>query len=228
MLTELNVDYAFRFVDVWKGEQFSKELSELNPIQKMPIIIDDHDGQSEISTIFESGAILIYLGEKYSMFLPKEGRERYQTIQWLMVQMSSVGPSFGQFNHFRRYVETPNEYAEARFEAQTRNLYRQINDRLGKARYLAGDVYSIADISMFPWFRTMSMFFDGPSELCRAYNAEYPNIWRWYDEVLSRTGVADAVAFIKSMKSTAASATNEDRDRFFQRGNFSGRPIPTQ
>lgn len=147
LLEELGISYNVHKIDITQGQQFLPDFVEINPNSKIPAIID-HD--TEI-TVFESGAILMYLAEKTGKFLPKETKSRYQVMEWLMFQMASVGPMFGQFNHFNRFAPEKVPYAIARYEQETLRLYGVLDGQLADRPYIAGENYSIADIALYPW-----------------------------------------------------------------------------
>ena len=145
-LEELELEYQVHKIDITKGEQFTPEFVAINPNSKIPAIVDrDTD-----LTIFESGAILIYLAEKTGKLLPTETKERFQVIEWLMFQMASVGPMFGQYNHFNRFAPEQIPYAIERYKKETLRLYEVLNKQLADKEYICG-AYSIADIATFPW-----------------------------------------------------------------------------
>ena len=170
MLEEVGLDYTVHSIDITKGEQFSTEFVEINPNSKIPAIVDrDAD-----LTVFESGAILIYLAEKTGKLLATEPKQRFQTIEWLMFQMGSVGPMFGQYNHFNKYAPEKIPYALDRYRKETLRLYDVLNTQLGKTEYVSGNDYSIADIAIYPWIAAhqfMELSLEGHSQLQRWYQA---------------------------------------------------------
>ena len=145
-LEELELEYKVHKVDITKGEQFTPEFIAINPNSKIPAIVD----RDTNITVFESGAILIYLAEKTGKLLPTETKERFQVIEWLMFQMGSVGPMFGQYNHFNRFAPEQIPYAIERYRKETLRLYGVLNKQLADKEYICG-AYSIADIATFPW-----------------------------------------------------------------------------
>lgn len=157
LLEELGLDYEVHPVNIGEGEQFAPDFLKISPNNKIPAIVDRDTGVS----VFESGAILIYLAEKTgSPLLPKEGEARAKTLEWLMFQMGGVGPMFGQFYHFansERAAENP--YALTRYREESKRLFAVMNKRLSEADYLAGN-YSIADIATYPWAKGLSARFD--------------------------------------------------------------------
>ena len=144
----------------------------------MPAIVDKNGPSRKPISIFESGAILIYLSEKYGKFIPKNVRGRYEVIQWLMFQMASVGPMLGQAHHFRNYAPKKIPYAVNRYTNEATRIYSVINRRLSKSKYIANNFYSIADMAIFPWIR---------SHLNQGqYLEEYPKLKKWYDKINER------------------------------------------
>ena len=185
MLEECGLEHTIHGVNIRKGEQFEPEFLKLSPNNRIPAIVDQDGPDGKPYTLFESGAILIYLAEKTGKFLAAEGRARHDTLQWLMFQMGNVGPMFGQANHFRNYAKDKQEYPIERYTNETIRLYRIMDKRLSENAYLAGDTYTIADMATFPWARNpqrRDMNFD-----------ELPNMARWVDEITARPAVAKAV-----------------------------------
>ena len=177
MLEEVGLDYTIHSIDITKGEQFSPEFVSINPNSKIPAIVDrDAD-----ITVFESGAILIYLADKTGKLLAKETKQRFQTIEWLMFQMGSVGPMFGQYNHFNKYADEKIPYAIARYKKETLRLYDVLNTQLGKTEYVSDDDYTIADIAIYPWIAAYQFM-----ELSLE---EHPNLQRWYETIKQRPAV---------------------------------------
>ncbi len=176
MLEEVGLDYTVHNIDITKGEQFTPEFVAINPNSKIPAIIDrDAD-----ITVFESGAILIYLAEKTGKLLSTEPKQRFQTIEWLMFQMGSVGPMFGQYNHFNRFAAEKIPYAIDRYKKETLRLYDVLNTQLTKTEYISGD-YSIADIAIYPWvaaYQFMELTLD-----------EHPALKHWYETIKQRPAV---------------------------------------
>lgn len=146
VLEELGLEYEVHKIDITKDEQFTPEFVAINPNSKIPAIVDCDAN----ITVFESGAILIYLAEKTGKLLPSETKERFQVIEWLMFQMASVGPMFGQYNHFNRYAPEKIPYAIERYKKETLRLYEVLNKQLADKEFICG-AYSIADIATFPW-----------------------------------------------------------------------------
>ncbi len=176
MLEEIAVPYTVHTIDITKNEQFNPDFLKVSPNNRIPAIVDRDSGM----TLFESGAILMYLADKSGRFLAKSGEERWRAIEWLMWQMGGLGPMLGQTHHFLKYNRGKAPYAEERYATEARRLYGVLDKRLGAAGYLAGD-YSIADMACWPW---ISRFEWQEIDL-----AAYPNVKRWYVEIASRPAV---------------------------------------
>jgi GSH-dependent disulfide-bond oxidoreductase len=179
MLEELEIPYVVHPVNLGQGEQFKPEYLAINPNNKIPAIIDGDGPDGKPLTLFESGAILMYLAEKTGRFLSPDPVKRYETIQWLMFQMGGVGPMFGQANYFYR-LEEKIPYAIERFHKEARRLYAVLDQELVRKAYLAGE-YSIADIATYPWVWR--------HEIHHVKLAEYPNVKQWYDTISKRPAV---------------------------------------
>ncbi len=184
MLEELGLEYNVHAVDLFDAEQFTPEFKALNPNSKIPVIVDPDGPGGAPFTVFESGAILIYLAEKTgSPLLPAEPRARSVVIQWLMFQMANTGPLFGQYHHFHSHAKERIPYAIARYGKEVNRLYDVLNDRLGESAYLAGDDYSIADLANYTWIER----FERPDLDLDIGNR--PALRRWYDAVSARPAV---------------------------------------
>jgi GST-like protein len=181
MVEELGIEYKVFPIDITKGQQFTPEFTRINPNQRIPAIIDTDGPGGKPFTLFESGAILMYLGDKYGKLIPPVSQvaERYQVIQWLMFQMGGVGPMFGQAHHFRRNNEKV-PYGIERYTKETRRLWGVMDGHLKNSEYLAGK-YSIADIAVFPW--TARYEWQGIAL------EEFPNMKRWYEAIAARPAV---------------------------------------
>ncbi|HEX6979797.1 MAG TPA: glutathione S-transferase N-terminal domain-containing protein [Alphaproteobacteria bacterium] len=180
MLEETGTPYRVFAVDITKGDQFKADFLKMNPNNKMPVIVDSDGPDGQPITIFESGAILLYLAEKTGRFIPRDVRGRYAVTQWLMFQMASIGPMLGQVHHFRVYAPEPIPYAVERYTNEARRLYNVLDRRLGEVSYLAGD-YSIADMAVFPWIR--------PYKRQGLDINDFPNLKRWFDAIDERPAV---------------------------------------
>lgn len=207
MLEETGLDYETVPVDISAGDQFEKEFLEISPNNKMPAIVD-HDGIGGKDTpVFESGAILMYLGDKTGQLYPEDTWQRNIVNQWMMFQMGSVGPMLGQAHHFRQYSPERIEYAYQRYTDEASRIYRVMDERLEESRYFAGDYYSIADIAIFPWVV--------PHENQGQDLDHYPNLDRWYTEMKNRTAVIRALDLGKDWKRPTKDMDEETRKTLF-------------
>ncbi|MFZ9183258.1 MAG: glutathione S-transferase N-terminal domain-containing protein, partial [Hylemonella sp.] len=153
MLEECGLPYQAHPVNIGVGDQFKPEFLKISPNNRIPAIVDSEGPDGKPISLFESGAILVYLAAKTGKFMPKSDREKYQVLQWLMFQMGGVGPMLGQNHHFRLYAPEKIEYAINRYTNEAKRLYGVMNKQLASHKYIAGNSYSIADIAIFPWLR---------------------------------------------------------------------------
>jgi GST-like protein len=167
-------------VDIGRGDQFEKPFLAISPNNRIPAIVDSETPDGKPLSIFESGAILLYLAEKTGKFLPTDFRGRAEVIQWLMFQMGGIGPMLGQAHHFRGYAPEPIPYAIDRYTKEAGRLYGVLDRRLADRPFVAGP-YSIADMAIFPWLRS--------HERQGVVLAEYPNVKRWFDVIAARPAV---------------------------------------
>lgn len=151
MLEALRLPYTVHPVNIQNGEQFSLEFTALSPNNKIPAIVDPEGPDGEPITLFESGAILLYLAEKTGEFIPEDPRERMECIQWLMWQMGNFGPFLGQTHHFNRFAPEPVPYAIERYSKEANRLWRVLDTRLENRRFVVGDDLTIADFAIYPW-----------------------------------------------------------------------------
>ncbi|BAC92313.1 glutathione S-transferase family protein [Gloeobacter violaceus] len=177
MLEEVGLPYTVHVVDISSGDQHREEYLAINPNGKIPAIIDHDTGL----TIFESGAILIYLAEKTGKLLPSEPAARYAALQWLMWQMGGVGPMFGQLNHFKRFADEHVPYAIDRYFRESIRLYRVLNRQLSRNLYVAGREYTIADVAIFPWVQIHA--FQG------IILEDFPAVEVWFERLKARPAV---------------------------------------
>jgi GST-like protein len=180
MLEEVGLPYEVHPVNLRKREQFTPEYLSINPNNKIPAIIDRDGPDGKPFTLFESGAILMYLAEKTGKLMPQEIKARYEVIQWLMFQMGGIGPMFGQAHHFLRSASEKVPYAIERYRKETRRFYNVLDKRLAAGPFLAGD-YSIADIATYPWVARY--------EWHEVRLEEFSRVKRWFDEISSRPAV---------------------------------------
>lgn len=187
MLEEVGLSYQAHFIDLTKQEQFNSAFLKINPNNKIPAIVDHKGPHHRSIRVFESGAILIYLADKTGKFLPTDLGSRTEVIQWLMFQMSGVGPMLGQLHHFLHYAAEKIPYAIERYTNEAKRLYSVMDDHLNKNHYFAGD-YSIADIAIFPWVNL--------HERQRIDLDEYPALKRWHRTIAIRPAVVKGLALI--------------------------------
>jgi GSH-dependent disulfide-bond oxidoreductase len=181
MLEEVGLPYTPHVIDIRKGDQFTPEFVAINPNSKIPAIVDRDSGLA----MFESGAILIYLAEKAGKFLPTETGARFQVLEWLMLQMGSIGPMFGQLNHFRSYAPEHIPYAINRYETETLRLYSVLDKQLAEHEFVCGD-YSIADMAIYPWvaiYEFQGLTLD-----------QHPHLKRWVETIAQRPAVQKGMA----------------------------------
>ncbi|MBA4741152.1 MAG: glutathione S-transferase N-terminal domain-containing protein [Azoarcus sp.] len=181
-LEELGLDYDVKSIDITKGEQHAAEFLAISPNNKIPAIVDDDGPEGRPIALFESGAILIYLAEKLGRLLPTSARERLDVLQWLMMQMGSVGPMMGQAHHFLRFAPEDVPYAKKRYSDETRRIYGVLDRRLAEHEWLAAGEYTIADIATFPWIAR--------HEWQQVALEDFPNVKRWFDAIAARPAVA--------------------------------------
>ncbi len=184
MLEEIDFKYKVTNVNLLEGEQFNPDFRKISPFSKIPVIVD-HNNNKE--AIFESGAILIYLGEKSNKFYDTE--DRLKINQWLMAQMGYVGPIIGQHHQFHHYNPGKSKFGEERYFKITKSIYKDLDERLEKSKYLAGENYSIADIATWPWIARHEWHDIGLKN--------YKNLTRWYLEIADREAVIKGYNFMK-------------------------------
>jgi GSH-dependent disulfide-bond oxidoreductase len=212
MLEEVELPYRVIPVDVWKGDQFKPEFVKLNPNAKIPVIVDNEGPGGRPYACFESGAILMYLADKTGKFLPKETAARFDAIQWLMIQLTGIGPMSGQLVHFKRFAPAGNDYSMSRYQTEVRRLYDVMEKRLGETAHLGGADYSIADIATFPWTRNHDNF--------GVKWSDHPNLARWFEAISARPAVKKAIEIVGAIQSNRDTASEDDKDRFFGRGRY--------
>ena len=205
MLEECGLEYRAIPVNINKGDQFKPEFEALSPNNKMPAIVD-HDGPGGPVRLFESGAILQYLGEKTGKLLPADTHGKYQVLQWVYWQIGGLGPMAGQAHHFLRYAPEKIEYPMRRFREEVARLYTVMDKQLAKHDYLAGE-YSIADIACWPWvFR-----YDWQGQDLN----DFPHVKRWFETVGARPAVKKGASIGQEWINSAQQMTDEDRKRLF-------------
>lgn len=197
MLEECGLEYEVVPVPLGKREQYSPGFLRINPNAKIPAIVDPGGPAGRPLTLFESGAILIYLAEKAGRFLPRDAEGRHLAIQWVMFQMANTGPMFGQLHHFKSSAPEKLDYAIRRYEDESRRLLGVLETRLGESAWLAGADYSIADICNWPWCRSWVHTL--------GYSlADFPRLGRWFDLIAARDGVRRGMAVYERLRASAA------------------------
>jgi GSH-dependent disulfide-bond oxidoreductase len=216
-LEELALPYTVEPVDVFSGKQFDEAFLKLNPNAKAPVIVDSDGPGGRPYTCFESGAILLYLAEKTGKLMPKDTAAKFDTIQWLMTQMSTVGPMFGQYVHFIRFAPAGNDYSKSRYLTQAMRVSEVIDKRLSTVPYLAGSEYSVADVATFPWMRGIPMFLGAEAM------AKLPNVARWVQGIEERPAVKKALAAVDAVRARTTPFDKAEAvtlDKVFGRGQF--------
>ena len=192
MLEECGLPYQAQAVNIGIGDQFKPEFLKISPNNRIPAIVDSDGPDGKPISLFESGAILIYLAAKTGKFMPKSDRQKYQVLQWLMFQMGGVGPMLGQNHHFRIYAPEKIEYAINRYTNEAKRLYGVMNKQLASNKYIAGNSYSIADMAIFPWLRNWkNQGIDW---------ADYPHLKAWFDKIGERPAVKRGVEVLAHLR----------------------------
>uniref|UniRef100_A0A6U9QNC2 Glutathione S-transferase n=4 Tax=Viridiplantae TaxID=33090 RepID=A0A6U9QNC2_9CHLO len=187
-LEEMEIAYEAKTINILKDDQFTPEFVAINPNSKIPAIVDEDGPDGKPITLFESGAILLYLAEKTGKFLPKDDVGRYKTMQWLMFQMGGIGPMFGQFGHFFKYAKDKctDPYPKERYTNETRRLLGVLEKELSQRPYIVGDEYTIADMAIFPWVLCLSKFYQAEEHL---QLHEFPKTMAWVETCMVRPAV---------------------------------------
>jgi len=186
MLEEVGLPYRVHPINIGKGEQFAPEFLAISPNNRIPAIVDSEGPDGAPISLFESGAILIYLADKTGKLYPSDPRTRYLCLQWLMWQMGGFGPMLGQAHHFIRAAPEPIPYAIDRYVNEAKRLYGVMDKRLGESAYLAGADYTIADVITYPWAAR--------HEWHKVDLEQFPNVKRWYDAIGARPAVKKGMA----------------------------------
>ena len=192
MLEECNLPYKVHAINIGEGDQFKPDFLKISPNNKMPAIVDQDGPGGKPMSLFESGAILLYLASKTGKFLPTDIRQRWSTAQWLMFQRGGFGPMLGQAHHFRNYAKDKIQYAIDRYTNEANRLYGVIDRRLAESRYIACDEYSIADMAIWPWTRYPDR--QGVDK------AQYPHFARWFDTIAARPAVQRGVLVLADLR----------------------------
>jgi GST-like protein len=192
MLEECGLPYRLHHIDIGAGDQFTPEFLAISPNNKIPAIVDSDGPDGKPISLFESGAILIYLAGKVGKLLGNTDREKFTTLQWLMFQMGGVGPMLGQAHHFRVYAPEKIQYAIDRYTNEAKRLYGVIDKQLTHNEFIAGSEYTIADIAIFPWLRSwknQGIDWD-----------DFPHAKRWFDDIDARPAVIRGVQKLTNLR----------------------------
>jgi len=214
MLEETGLPYTVHPININKGDQFEPDFLKISPNNKMPAIIDSDGPGGKPYSLFESGAILLYLAEKTGCFMPKDDAGRFLVIQWLMFQMGAIGPMLGQTHHFRKYAPEKLPYAIDRYTSEAGRLYGVLDRRLGEAEYLAGD-YSIADMASFPWLRSY--------ERQGQDLEDFPHVKRWFTAIENRPAVQTALKLLAEYRRSVTTLDAESRANLFGANQYQKR-----
>jgi len=204
-LEEAGLPYKVIGINIGKGEQFEPKFLEISPNNKIPAIVDHEGPDGKPISVFESGAILMYLAEKTGRFMPRDARGRWQVVEWVMFQMGTVGPMLGQANHFRNYAPEKLQYAIDRYTNESKRIFNVMDKRLAKQEYLAGD-YSIADMASWPWIITRKK--GGEYD-------EFANLKRWADAIGERPAVKRGMAVLTDTIQRGAGMDAKAREILF-------------
>jgi GST-like protein len=192
MLEETGLPYRVHPINIGAGDQFKPEFLKISPNNKMPAMIDSDGPDGKPISMFESGAMLIYLASKTGKFLPENLRDRWSTLQWLMFQMGNVGPMLGQAHHFLAYAPEKIPYAMQRYAKEANRLYGVMDRRLAESKFIACDEYTIADMAIMPWLRSY--------ERQNVNMDEYPHVRKWFDGIGARPAVQRGLAVLAEMR----------------------------
>jgi len=202
MLEACGLPYDVKYINIGRGDQFEPEFLKFSPNNRMPAIIDPDGPDGEPISVFESGAILQYLGRKTGQFYPSDERSRVEVEEWVMWQMGGVGPMAGQSHHFRNYAPEKVPYAIDRYTNEVNRLYGVLDKRLADRDYVAAGAYTIADMALFPWVRIL--------ERQGQDIADFPNIAAWIDRINARPEVETALAVGREERAKFNLATDKD------------------
>ena len=202
LLEECGLPYQAHAVDIGAGDQFKPDFLAISPNNKIPAIVDPDGPAGRPISLFESGAILVYLAEKTGQFLPTEPHARHATLQWLMFQMGGVGPMLGQAHHFHLYAPEKIAYGINRYTNEAKRLYGVMDKQVSQHAYIAGDTYTIADIAIFPWLRS--------AENQGVDWSDYPALKAWFDRIAARPAVQRGVAVLADRRKPITSDAARD------------------
>lgn len=189
---KLGKDWDVHAINIGKGDQFTPEFLKISPNNKIPAMTDANGPNHKPISLFESGAILVYLASKTGKFLPKSDHDRFKVLEWLMFQMGGVGPMLGQTHHFRMYAPEKIEYAINRYTNESKRIYGVIDKQLSENAFIAGKTYSIADIAIFPWLRSWK---NQGVEI-----TDFPHLYKWFTQISERPAVMRGVEILQSLR----------------------------
>ncbi len=206
----LNRDWRAIPVNIGTGDQFAPEFLRISPNNKIPALVDPHGPDGKPISVFESGAILVYLASKMGKFMPRSDRAKFEVLQWLMFQMGGVGPMLGQNHHFRLYAPEKIEYAINRYTNEAKRLYDVMDKQVSKTKFIAGNTYTIADMAIFPWLRNwQNQGIDW---------ADYPHLKHWFDTIAARPAVQRGVQVLADLRKPITD--DKARDVLFGKQQF--------
>jgi GST-like protein len=207
---KLGRDWLAHPVNIGQGDQFKPEFLKISPNNKIPALVDPHGPDGKPISVFESGAILLYLASKTGKLLPKSERAKFEVLQWLMFQMGGVGPMLGQAHHFRIYAPEKIDYAYNRYTNEAKRLYGVMDKRLQHSKFIGGNSYSIADIAIFPWLRSwQNQGIDWE---------DYPHLKAWFDLISARPAVQRGVQVLADLRKPLTD--NKAKDVLFGNTQF--------
>ena len=209
----LGRDWQVHPVNIGQGDQFSPEFLKISPNNKIPALVDPHGPDGKPISLFESGAILLYLASKTGKLLPKSDRAKFKTLEWLMFQMGGLGPMLGQAHPFRIYAPEKIEYAVNRYTNEAKRLYGVMDRQLITQKFIAGNQYTVADIAIFPWLRSwQNQGIDW---------ADYPHLKDWFEKIAERPAVQRGVAVLADARKPLTD--DKARDTLFGQGQYKKR-----
>ena len=206
----LGRDWQALPVNIGTGDQFKPDFLKISPNNKIPALVDPNGPDGKPISVFESGAILLYLAAKTGKFLPPTDRQKFEVLQWLMFQMGGVGPMIGQTHHFRLYAPEKVEYAINRYTNETKRIYGVMDTRLAQSKFIGGGQYSIADIAIFPWLRNWAN--QGIDW------ADYPHLKAWFDKIAARPAVGRGVEVLATLRKPIEG--DKERDILFGKTQY--------
>ncbi len=210
---QLGRDWEAIPINIGTGDQFKPEFLAISPNNKIPALVDPNGPDGKPISLFESGAILLYLASKTGKFLPKTDRKKFEVLQWLMFQMGGVGPMLGQTHHFRMYAPEKIEYAVNRYTNETKRLYGVMDRQLAGSKFIACNEYTIADIAIYPWLRSwQNQGIDW---------ADYPHLKKWFDLVGERPAVQRGVQVLADLRKPLTG--DKERETLFGKTQYAKR-----